>query len=127
MVVKWKFEDFIADDEYTFQINPNKGGSPELKKNIIQRNTTAPDGKTILFEGREEPQSMTFSGTLRDQAQLDDLQSWYQRSNQIRLTDDLGRSYSIYITGLTTTRIRAAQAPWKHEWEMTAVIVDWPS
>lgn len=127
MVVKWKFEDFIEEDEYTFLINPNKGGTPEMKKNIIQRNTTAPDGKTILFEGRDEPMTFTFSGTLRDETQLTTLQSWVQRRNQIRLTDDLGRSYSVYLTGISATRIRAAQALWKHEWEITAVLVDWPS
>lgn len=126
MVVRWKFDDPITLETWIWEVNPNEGGTPTYKKQMTYTQTTAPDGKTLVFEGADEPQTLTFSGTLLSQSQLDTLVTWYKKRHQIKLTDDLGREFWIYITGFAPKRIRNASQPWKHTYEINATIVDWP-
>lgn len=128
MVIRWTFTDptGATPTTYLFEINPSDGGSPALKKNVIFKNTAAPDGKTLIYEGRDDPATFTFSGTLLTQTQYNAFQTWFLKRQQILLTDDLGRSYYIYITAFTPKRTRAANNPWKHTYTVEAMTLDWP-
>jgi hypothetical protein len=123
---RWRFEDFLSLDEYEFEINPLQGGTPAYSKSIIAQSTAAAGGKVLLFEGRDEPGVMTISGTLRSEDQLNKFQFWYDKRNQVKIFDDLGREFHVYISKFSATRVKAFQAPWKHEWEMELIILDWP-
>ena len=125
MVVKWEFYDPIVLETYTFHINPNSGGSPAYRKNIAYQNTSAPDGKVLIFEGKDHPGEMEFSGVILEEAQLTAFQTWWQKRRQVRLTDDLGREYWIYITELETTRRWSLHYPWRHDYSVKATILDW--
>lgn len=125
MVVRWTFYDPIEVETYTFEINPNEGGSPSYKKTVGNQSTSAPDGKTLLFEGQDEVQTLQWSGVILTQAHYDKYVEWWQKRRQIRLTDDLGRQYWIYLTSFEPTRRRAATRPWKHDFNATATILDW--
>ena len=124
--VAWVFSDPVSLDSYSFEINPVEGPNLSYVKTFQYTNTSAPDGKVIVFEGRDNPQKFVCSGTLLSEAQLNALVSWWDRRNQIDVTDDLGRTFSIIIESLETTRQRAIHHPWKHAWNLTATIVDWP-
>lgn len=124
-VVKWTFYDATTASTYTFAINPNEGGTPLRRKTISYQNTAAPDGKTLIFEGRDEPRKISFSGTLLEQAQLDAFETWFEKRHQVRVTDDLGREYWIYITSFEPKRARARSHPWKHTYTCEATILDW--
>lgn len=126
MVVRWIFTDAVVPETYTFEINPNEGGSPTYKKNVIFKNTAAPNGKTLIFEGRDDPATFSFSGTLLSQAQYTAFQTWFLKRRQITITDDLSRSFSIYITSFDPKRVRAANNPWKHTYTCEAISLDWP-
>lgn len=125
-LVRWRFDDPSTLETYTFAINPNEGGTPTRQKQFQYQSTAAPDGKTIVFEGRDQPKKITFSGVLTDEAHYDALNTWFDHQNQIQLTDDLQRSFYIVIESLTMTRKRSATTPWKHDYTVTATVVDYP-
>jgi len=124
-LVKWTFVDDANSDSYVFAVNPNAGGTPKLEKNLTYVNTAAPNGRVLAFEGRDKQKEGKFSGTLRTQEEYEAFQTWYDKRVQIIMTDDLERTFNIYITGFDAERVRAATAPWKHNYTVTYVIIDW--
>ena len=120
-VVRWLFEDLTDNTSYEFEINPNDGGSPQFKKTITYQSTLA--GNPLIFEGADEVKTTQVTGTLRSQSQHDTLVNWFEKRHLIRLTDDLGRTYMIYITAYEPKRVRAATAPYKHTYTLSYTIV----
>lgn len=125
MTVRWTFTDTVTLDEYTFDVNPNSGGTETHEKEMTYVATTATGGRAIAFEGRPKPRLGKFSGTLLEESHYNALKTWYDVHNQIEMTDDLGRTNSIYITRFEATRVRSAQHPWKHTYSVDYVIIDW--
>lgn len=124
-VVRWTFYDPVDVETYTFDINPNTGGSPIYKKTLQYVKTSAPNGKTVIFEGQDDPQTLEWSGVILNQEHYDKYVEWWQKRRQIRVTDDLNRSYWVYLTEFTPERVRAYSRPWKHSFKVSAVILDW--
>lgn len=125
MVVRWIFTDPVTLDTYTVPINPNDDGTPSSNKTINYSNTSGPNGNVLMFEGRDQVKEIQISGVILEQAHLDALQSWHDKRYQVTVTDDLGRTFSIYITSFVPKRIRVASNVWKHEYTMTYTILDW--
>jgi hypothetical protein len=127
MVVRWTFDDPVATETYTFHVNPNEGGSPSYEKTINDERTTAPDGKALLFEGQDKVQRLEWSGVILEQAHYDKYVEWWQKRRQIKVTDDFGREFWIYLIAFTPTRrIRGQRTyPWRHDFRATAIILDW--
>lgn len=125
MVVKWTFYDPIADVTHTLDVNPSAGGSPDYQKSISYMNTSAPDGKTIIFEGRDKPNEMTFEGTILSEEQYNQYKTLFDIRHQVLLTDDLGREFWIYFTGYTPRRGRKVHYPWYHTYTVKYVELDW--
>jgi hypothetical protein len=123
--VRWIFHDPILDVNWTLPVNPNDGGSPPFQKTLAYVSPTAPDGKTIIFEGAEAVQALEFSGVLLSQEHYDGFVTWYRKRHQIRITDDLGRQFWVYIESFTPKRKRSATIAWKHDYTMRAVILEW--
>lgn len=125
MVVRWEFQDQSTLETWSFEVNPSEDGTPGYEKTFQYTNTSAPDGKVIVFEGRDAVRRGSFKGTILTQAQYNTLLSWWQKRNQIQVTDDLGRSYSIIVETFMPTRRRSMHYPWRHDYEMAYVVVDW--
>lgn len=125
-VVRWIFTDLTDSTTATFEVNPNDGGTPSYEKNITQVSALAPGGKTLLFEGAKLTQNLEFSGIALTSTQLALIVTWFNKTHQIQLTDDLGRDMMIYITKFDAKRVRRASNPNYHTYTVTAVIVDWP-
>lgn len=125
MVVKWQFYDPSLAETYVFAINPNEDGTPGYKKNFSYRATSAPNGNVVMFEGRADPRRGQFSGVLLDEAQLNALTLWYEKRSQITVTDDLGRTFSIVVESFEPKRRWSVSHPWRHDYSMSYVIVDW--
>lgn len=126
MVVKWKFDDPVTLEQYTFEISPNEHEAPTRRKKMAVEETSAPDGRTILFEGRREVAKTTWSGVLLSQEQFDEFDVWFEKPYQIKVTDDRGVEYWVYLESWEPTRQRARHYPWKHQYRMTAYVLDWP-
>lgn len=122
---RWRFRDPYSDVIYDFEVSPNEGGSPARKRNITTTPTTAPKGKALIFEGSQEPATLNWSGILLGEDQLNVFKEWYDKRHQILLTDDLGRSFYLYITHFEFKRIRAAHHSFKHSYTADAILLDW--
>lgn len=123
--IAWEFYDPVEDETYYLEINPNEGGYPSRSKNIIYESTAAPNGQTLAYEGRETPAAISFSGTILTESHFNALNNWYLKSNQIRLTDDLGRIFWIYIKSFNPQRVRSVSYPWRHTYTIEAIVLDW--
>ena len=124
-LVRWTFDDPTTLESYTMEINPNDGGSPTYAKGITINSTSAPDGQAIIFEGQDSTQTFEVRGILLTEEQYNALVTWYQKRHQVMVTDDLERQFYIYITGLEFRRKRAIHYPWKHEYTLKYLILDW--
>lgn len=124
-LVRWTFTDDVDLTSYTFEINPKQGGSPGIKKRVGYEYPCAPDGLVIRFEGMDEVQELAWDGTILTQEHYMALYTWADLRHQIRLLDDLGRDYWIYIAEFVPTRVRAASHPWKHTYTAKATVLDW--
>lgn len=125
MVVKWRFHDPSLGETYTFEVNPNDDGIPGYKKNYQTTVTTAPDGKVLLFEGRDEPRRGSFSGVSLSEAQHLAFIHWFEKRNQITVTDDLSRTYTIIIDSYEPKRKRNRSHPYRHDYTISYIVVDW--
>lgn len=126
-VNRWDFFDPSTSQTYEFEINPNAGGSPSYEHNYQYVNTAAPDGKVLVYEGRDSPKKLNFSGTLLTQTHFEAFVTWWSKKHQITVTDDLNRTFTILIDKFTPRREKASRSPWKHSYEVEATIVDWPT
>lgn len=124
-VVRWVFRDPSTLETYQFAVNPSEGGAPSYNKTAVYTKTSAPDGKVIRFEGRDEPSQLAFSGTLFSEEEFDAFVRWWDKRYQIQVEDDLGRQFYIQIDSFVPTRVRARNYPWKHTYQVAATIIDW--
>lgn len=125
MTNRWNFYDPTDLTTAEFDVNPKEGGSLAVEKNITTYSTVVEGGTQLYMEGNEPVQEMSFSGTIRTQAQYDDMVTMFRKRHQIQLTDDLGRTFWIMISKFEPKRIRARATPWKHSYVVVATIVDW--
>lgn len=123
--VVWQFYDPQTAENYSFTVNPAEGGTPTRKKNITKIKTTAWNAKPLLFEGADEPLQFAWSGVLLTQEQLQAYITWFNKRTQVRLTDDLGRVFYLYIIKFAPKRERAAHHPWKFSYAAEAIALDW--
>lgn len=107
---------------YTVEINPNTATSPSFQKAFGYTATVAPNGKTLIYEGRDQPQKIEFSGVILSEAHYNSLVTWFKNRNQIQITDDLNRTFTVIIESFTPTRKRSYHYPWRHEYRMSATL-----
>lgn len=125
-VVRWIFTDLSTSTSETFEINPRDGGTPAYEKNFQYTSTAAPNGKTLVFEGIDKPQTIEFSGVILTQTQFNLFYNWWNKRNQIRITDDLGRQFVVVMESFAPVRKRAIHYPWRHDYTIKATVVNWP-
>lgn len=126
-MAKWIFTDpsGATPSTYTFDVNPQTDDVPPFRKTILYENTSAPDGKALVFEGRDEVRKGKFSGVIFTEAEYNTFVSWWEKRNQIDVTDDLARERTIIIESFSPKRRRSVHFPWCHDYELTYTIVDW--
>lgn len=122
---RWIFVDPTSATpvEAQFEINPSSTTEIVRSKAIVYQNTLAPNTKSIIFENQDSARTMSWTGTTLTQAQYQMFVDWYNKRTSIRLLDDLTRMYSIYITEFTPKRVRNAEYPWLHTYDMKALVL----
>ena len=124
-MVKWKLVDPTnAAATYTFEINPNEFEGPPRKKRISYAFPTAPGSQLVVFEGRDEPQTIRFSGAIISSAQYDAMKLWFSKRYPVYLDDDRGIRYIIYITSFDPRRQRSRLYPFRYTYTVEAVIYE---
>lgn len=124
-VHRWTMWDPESDTTLTFPMNPVEGSLPSFEANITQHPTVAPDGMVLLFEGRDAAQTFPFSGWVLTQTHYQFLVNWFRLKRQVRVTDDLGNQFWLYLTKFTPTRKRSINFDWLIEYDAEAIILDW--
>lgn len=123
--IPWVFTDPTDSTTYSFPINPKDDGSLQYEKQITYKNTSAPVGKTLIYEGQDQPKATSFSGTILSQTQYEAMVLWFTKRHQIQVVDDLGRTFMIYITAFKPSRKLSRTYPWRHDYTVEYTILDW--
>lgn len=124
MAVSWVFSDPETLDTYTWEVNPNEGGSPARKKNIEYQNTAGAAGETLVFEGRQEALTGQFSGVVLSEAQYNAMIEWFNKPYPVDYTDDLGRTFRIYITSFDPKRAWSVSHHWRHSYTCNFIVIE---
>lgn len=124
---RWTFHDDVADEDWTFTINPTEVDEPGVDKQVSSLGTTAPDATPILFESQEPAHEISWKGLVLDVATRDTFMYWARKRNQVLLTNDFGEQTWIYIDKFKPTRKRVASRPYKAEYTLHAWVVDIPA
>lgn len=122
-VIRWTLTDPTDDSVYTFHLNPESGGSPQYKKQIESQTTTAPDGNVLLYEGAKPPKTGSVTGTILSLAHYQAMVTWWEKSNPVVMTDDLGRTQTIYIVDFLPERKRSTSHRYLHPFTINYVVL----
>lgn len=106
----------------TFTWNPNKFDPPGRSSNIISDLTTAPNGQTIIFQGRDKMKTATFEGAVGDIAFYMELDEWKDKFYPLELTDDQGNTWTIIIQEWKWTRVKRRN-PWRFDYTAQVVVL----
>jgi len=123
--IGWKFEDPTEGTTQIMPINPNEGASPAYRKTLTKTTTTAPGAgrRALIFEGQDEISQFDFSGAILTKEHYDFILNAWQKRHLLRVTDDLGRVFTLYLESFEPKRMRSRTYPWRHEYSATSVIV----
>lgn len=123
--IAWRWEDPTEGTVEYMSINPNSGASPTYQKTLTKATSTAPgvSSQVLIYEGAEPPSDFPFSGVILYQEQYEFLQRAYEKRHLLRLTDDLGRVFTLYLERFAPQRMLSRTYPWRHTYEASAVIV----
>lgn len=116
MRIGWQIYDPVTAETITLEINPNDDGSLQYEKQMTYKNTSAPGGNVVAFEGRDAPYTSSFSGVLLTENQYNTYVDIFSKRYPLQLTDDLGRSFLVYFTSFKPKRKISRTYPWRHEY-----------
>jgi len=120
---RWQLANPTTNEIYVFTTNPSTGGVPASNKQIVYSNAVATNGKTLIYERSSESQEVKISGTILTQAELEALGLWASKRSVLTLTDDLSRTYNIYITSFVAERVRKASNQYYHTYTLGYMII----
>lgn len=122
--MEWELYDPQSGEIYEFLINPSSFNTNAVSKNVSFQ-PTAHGGRSIAFQGRNQVQTISLSGTILEESEYLALQRFANKRSQIRLTDDLDRVMWIYITSFAPTRQLHPNHPFYFSYSLQATILDW--
>lgn len=114
MVVRWTFTDVWGGASWTFNINPNEGGSPSFEKQLNIATNVGPYRGGIIQEGRMLPPTITFSGVIIEREHYEALEEWFLQRILLDLDDDVGRTFRGVFSQFDPQRARRPYNPWYH-------------
>lgn len=122
MVVRWTLEDEFTNDTVTLIFNPAEADLPSIEKKVTFAESLA--GRAYAMEGAPSLGTMTFKGVTLSEAQNTQMVAIARHQRVVKLTDDLGNSWRVWVTKYTRSRVRAATRPWKMKYDMQVVVIE---
>lgn len=122
-VQRWTLYNPSTGITLTFPRNPIEGVLPEYEKNVDLQTTTSPDGQPLMFQGRDKPRTMPFSGSIRDKEHFDFMLAWYRLSVPVTVTDHLGNTFSLYLVRFAPKPKNRHNNPWAANFDAAAVVL----
>ncbi len=117
---RWQFYDPVELEVWTVPINPSKVSEPSLKKNVAQQSTLA--GPPMIVGGGRPIPEFKFEGTTLTNDHHLAFVRWWEKGNKVRITDDFGNQWWVYITEYTPERVRSHRHE-KRTFTMTCMVV----
>lgn len=106
----------------TFPVNPSEGVLPALAKTVEVTGPVAYDGQPIIWEGREQPRTFPIKGAGRTQTHYNFMVNWYNSKKTATVVDDLGNTFTLYLTKFTPTRRNRTNYKWSFTFDAEAVV-----
>ena len=119
--VAWSFYDGV--NIYNLDVNPSSASMPTIGQKRLTTQMTAA-GTPIVYEGRKEAKTISFSGVILEEFQYRLFLLWVNMSKQIRITDDLGLRYWIYIKSFSPKRRKDSAHPWLMDYSIEGFVLD---
>lgn len=123
-MAQWKLTDYSSGSPVTltFEWNPNKFDPPGRSANITADLTTAPNGQTILFQGRDKLRKSTFEGAVGTEAFYNLLNTWKDKHYPLELTDDQGNVWTVLIEEWKWVRVKRRN-PWRFDYTAQVIVL----
>ena len=123
---QWKLTDYSTGSavDFVFPVNPNEFSHPDKTAKVKNEQTVATSGSVVMFMGRNELPTMSFSGSIRTEQFYNDMKTWTDKWNPLVLTDDQGNTWSILITKYSPKRLRKANNQWRFNYSVEASVVE---
>ena len=120
----WTLTDYSTGSAVTltFEWNPNKFDPPGRQSNITSELTTAPNGQTILFQGRDKTRKAKFEGGVGSETFFNDLDTWKDKHYPLELTDDQGQTWTILIEDWKWTRLHRRNR-WRYDYTAQVIVL----
>lgn len=130
MTTRWIFTDDVASETWTVPINPDSMTSPEppVKNVRYARGRVSDQGgdpRVVTLLNKPGSRDWEFGGAIRTQAHYDALLAWTEKTNDITITDHLGRVWRVYLTDFVPTdRQPTKQVFWRLRYTVKAKIIE---
>lgn len=122
MSAKWQFIDPVTSSSYTFAVNANEDQT-QHQKNLTFQAVVIPGAPPLLYEGMDQPTTLTLSGVLLSQTQWMNLNNFYNLRHQFQVVDDRGYVRWVYPYQLQGNRKNSATVPWRMDWSMQLYVL----
>lgn len=129
----WNFTDPITGESYYLPVNPlEDGGSHGIQKSVKYESPTSTYmssanqlmvNATVIQDAPAEMEGFSYSGTLYTKEEYDAFIYWSNKDHPWELTDDLGRTFLIYVTSFEPSRARSTRFRWKHTYNFTGIVI----
>lgn len=128
----WVLFDPVSFESYVLPTNPSEdSGSFAVGKPVVYSavaasyQSLAGDDSvgTLVFGGPTEQQKFSFTGNVYTVTEYDALVGWVGRGHPVELTDDLGRTYSVYSESFETSRVRSRRFPFKFSYTWNGIVL----
>lgn len=112
---------------YSWEINPAEASLNYSKSPVYQVSGggwTAQEN--VIFEVQDAQQKLSFSGTVLTSFQYQEMLVWFNKPYELLLTDDLARTFRVYIANFSFQRKRSNEYPWYHTFSGEFLVVSGP-
>lgn len=130
----WSVYDPVLDETVYLEVNPSEdSGSHGINKSIIY---AAPISTFVsssghlkvdamlIAEGPAERESFQYNGTVYTEAQFNMMRALSNKGYPVEMTDDLGRTFLVYITAFEPKRERSVKFKWKHTYTLAGLVIE---
>ena len=123
-MVQWTLTDNSTGSPvvFTFVVNPSEFTRPGRASNIVNHQTSAANGQTIVFQGRDKIRSLTFKGAVLTQSFFNGLDAEKDKHYPLTLTDDEGTAWTILFQDWQWTRVKRRN-PWRFDYTAKAQVL----
>lgn len=123
-VTRWKFYDPVADESFTFAINPISMSTPYPPQQTVSQGQSPITGMIGATRAPRPANEWSFSGFIRTEAFQTSMEYWFAKNNKVHLTDHIGRTW-IVVPELFGPYPRPNRRSNDHRWQYDAKVYNY--